>query len=83
MGSYAVAKALLVAGADVDHRSSSGNTALAFAAAGGFFSIVDVLVSNGADVTLRDGRGNTALHLARNRDAIELLVESGVSVNAK
>jgi len=56
-----VARALINAGADLDHQNYQGSTALISAA---FFcrtEIVEALLDNGADKTLRNNYGHTAL----------------------
>ena len=55
---------LNVAVADLDARTSTGRTALHFAAATGLIPFIELLVVNGASVFPLDKYGDTPLHLA-------------------
>lgn len=56
----------LVGFADINHQTTSGNTALMRAAANGDAKMVSWLIRNNADVNIRNQRGNTALMEAVN-----------------
>lgn len=83
LGRYEVVAALVVAGAHLNRQDRAGSCALFVAVFGGYLSIVDLLIGNGADATITDRADNTALHLARDSDAVNLLVDSGASVEAR
>lgn len=83
LGCYDVVAALVVAGAHLDRQNRMGSCALLVSVFRGFLSVAELLVGNGADVTVTDGADNTALHLARDSDAVNLLVDRGVSVEAR
>jgi len=55
----------LAAGADVNAVNRAGDTAIHFAAAMGFDSVVQLLADKGADVNVKNKRGLTPLALAR------------------
>ncbi len=58
------AKALLAAGAEVNARDSSGQTALHGAATWGWNDLVRTLVASNADLMAKDARGRTAADIA-------------------
>ena len=60
-GQTEVAKALIEAGADVDHRNNDGSTALLTAALFCRTEIVEALLDAGADRSIRNNAGSTAL----------------------
>jgi hypothetical protein len=60
------ARILLKAGADVNHQSNSGDTALIYATRNGQFETTRVLLEAGADVDLKNAKGETALSLAKS-----------------
>jgi len=55
----------LAAGADVNAVNRAGDTAIHFAAAMGFDSVVQLLADKGANVNVKNKRGLTPLALAR------------------
>jgi hypothetical protein len=70
----------LECGADVNHTSRSGSTALMAAAAGGQRAVVALLIHLGADVRATNARGMTALLYAGSRkdaETAELLIHLG------
>lgn len=83
LGCYDVVAALVVAGAQLNRQNRVGSCALLVAVFGGYLSVAELLVMNGADVTVTDRTDNTALHLARDSNAVNLLVDSGLSVEAR
>ena len=76
---------LVVAGADVNLRESSGMTPLHFAAANVDCNSVEHLLANGADPTIADKHGNTPLWTAvfnckgRYYDIVKLLIVGGAA----
>jgi ankyrin repeat domain-containing protein 17 len=78
-----VVQALLASGADVNAKTSYGNSALTFACAHGFLEIVQTLLANGADVNdpreppLQAAAGNGHLEVVR------ALLAKSAEVNAK
>jgi len=67
-----IARALIKAGADIEARDSSGNTALGEAAAQGHVSVTKLLVSAGAKVNVRGRRGKTPIDVAREEGHLEV-----------
>ena len=89
-GDVALIKTLLEAGADVDVKTSDGETALILAVSpevwGETDEAVKALLEAGADVDARDSDGVTALILAVWREtdeAVKALLEAGADVDAK
>ncbi len=73
-------------GADVNERSSLGNTPLMHAAKRNAPYVVKFLLESGADVNAKNKKAWTALLFAaayNTGDVVELLLESGANVNAK
>jgi len=66
-GHAIIGRALLRAGARVNHQNNYGDTALIVASAGGELSMVKELIRAGANVNLRDEDGHTALYYAETR----------------
>lgn len=64
-GHFAIAKRLLVAGADPNLRNSSEQTAIMMSALFDRREIIDLLLSMGADIDAVDAAGNDAASLAR------------------
>ncbi len=77
---------LLDAGANPDATTSTGVTALHFAAGAGQTQAVRALVAAGVDVDAREGAmGQTPLIFAANEgrtDAVQVLIDAGAEVNA-
>lgn len=74
MGSTAVIKALLVAGADPNVRDPAcGLTVMHDAAREGFVDSVRVLADHGADANIVDEQGNLPLHLAARKGHLEVI----------
>ncbi len=63
-GHSGVVRLLLNAGAEVDHQSKFGSSALILSAANGYDEIVAILLENGANSNLRKRNGKTALMMA-------------------
>ena len=79
-GHYERARALVVAGADVNVTNAFGDTALIAAARHGNDAIVDLLLRHGADANCEDRDGDTALNIARHyghEKTAMLLIEHG------
>jgi ankyrin repeat protein len=77
-----IARTLLQTHCDVNATNNAGETALAFAALFGRFSLFDDLIAHGADPDHADARGNTALatvHAQGNLAAIEALRKVGAT----
>ena len=75
---------LIAMGANVNHASNEGLTALIHAAYNGHTDNVNALLEHGADVNCASNNGNTALiHAAYNRhtDNVNALLEHGANVN--
>jgi tRNA A-37 threonylcarbamoyl transferase component Bud32 len=83
-GDIAAVDALLVAGAPVDQRDKSGETALMKAAFRGDNAMVTLLLNKGADVNVANPDGNTALDYAAahgHETIIAALKGHGASTN--
>ncbi|HEX6650721.1 MAG TPA: ankyrin repeat domain-containing protein [Pyrinomonadaceae bacterium] len=68
--------ALLASGADVNERTSGGQTALILAVIFGHTNLVQLLINAGADAQLRDNLGLNAIEWAKrrgSREALEIL----------
>jgi ankyrin repeat protein len=79
-------KELLAAGADVNARSSSGETPLHNAAYSGNVALMELLLASGADVNAKERSGATPLHVAAQRgymEVAEVLLAHKASVDAK
>jgi len=63
-----IAMKLIEAGADVKEKSSSGWTALHYAAYRGYFHLAKALVEHGADINALDDRGNKPESLAKQNE---------------
>ena len=63
-------------GADLNHQSSWGNTALILASMWGHTEVVRFLLSKGADTSLKNKDGNTALKEAKNPEIRRLLTDA-------
>lgn len=80
-----VARLLISSGANTNLRSSSGLTALHYAADAGSSKIVELLISHGAKVTVADNDGLTALHRSArcgHENTTKLLLAQKVDLNA-
>ncbi|KAG9411464.1 hypothetical protein AC1031_017099 [Aphanomyces cochlioides] len=67
LGCLDIVQQCLAAGANVDHVSANGATALMYAAKAGFTAITQVLLDARANVHVVDNRGETAIKLAVRR----------------
>ncbi|RJF95635.1 protein kinase domain-containing protein [Noviherbaspirillum saxi] len=83
-GNVEVIKALIAAGAVVDHRDEGGNTPLMSAAVQGYILAVEALIAAGADVNRRSNAGLTPLRYAtgysdnpRHPDVVSILKTAG------
>jgi ankyrin repeat protein len=86
-GDIQEAKALVAAGADVNHIDSAGETPLHGAAASGEIEMVRYLLSQGArvDIAAKETRGFTPLHWASgwgNLKTVRVLVDAGAAIEA-
>lgn len=59
-------KTLIKAGANVNHQSKDGSTALIFAATNSRYDLVKILLKKGADAKLKNHSGYIALNYARS-----------------
>jgi len=86
VGNEMMTRNLLLAGASVQERTLSGQTALHLAAESDNFAIASVLLSNGIDFSAVDERGNNALHVAVKEGHVAtariLLTESRVDAES-
>jgi len=73
-----LAKPIMRASAKVDHKDSSGTTALMYAAARGDYQMVTVLLEGNADADQRNRDGQSAFDFARNATMRGLLVRKMV-----
>ena len=79
-------KCLIEAGADVNAKGDSGETALMYASIFGRKETVEVLIDAGADVNTKNKAEWTALMVATvfgHKEAVEILIEKGADVNAR
>ena len=84
MGDVKTVQALLEKGADVNHQSKDGFTALSWASRVGGAAVVQILLENGAQVDLQDKDGWTALMMASREGhaaVVQALVEKGANVD--
>ena len=85
-GGYAdIVKLLIDHGANVNAKSSVGNTALTYACCGGYEDVVKILLDAGADVEHQNENGHTPLmeaascgHVGEYRNANSLIVCMGM-----
>ena len=85
-GHLDVCEYLLKQGADPNHKTQMGDTALHHASETDQYLIVKLLLENRADPNLRQNDGETALHLAcqkGNVDIVQLLIECGADPNVQ
>ena len=72
-GDESAVKALLARGADVNEKTSGGQTALILAVIFGHTKLVELLIRAGADAHLRDNLGLNAIEWAQRRGLTEAL----------
>ena len=80
-GRVATAKKAIKAGAGIENRLWSSQTALLLAAANGQAYMVALLIENGANCYARDKRGHTVMQnaiLSRSAPTVQLLVDHGM-----
>ena len=81
------ARALIVAGCDVNAADADGYTPLHMAAMRPYDSyapLVELFIQNGADINARENIfGVTPLHIASNVPAARLLLAAGADINAR
>jgi ankyrin repeat protein len=89
-GELAFVRALLDAGADVNHRSADGTTPLHRAAKHAPPEVVHLLLDRGADLRSFDDKGETALHRVvyadddpRRLAKMRLLIDAGLELHAR
>ena len=83
-GHHDLVKALIKAGADVNHRTGSGRSALMRTATRGHALCVSALLGAGADVNITDSYQETALVCAAvngHADCLRSLIRAGTDVN--
>ena len=71
-GEAGIAQLLLDHGAKVDELDGPGQTALMFAAEGGYKEVVEILLAADADLSIEDRNGETALDKAVNQNHFEV-----------
>ncbi len=84
-GHTEIADLLIAAGANVNFKTSEGQTPLAAACANGHIETARLLLAHGADIKARTDAGKTPLNLAAAAGQLELvrmLVEKGADVHA-
>ena len=77
---------LISKGADINHKTNSGTTALHFATQKKNTALVKFLVDNGANINLPDADGYTVLHYAvhqKNTALVKFLVGKGADINIR
>lgn len=82
-GLYLVVKYLLEHGAKVNYATKYGDTALMYAAAGGYIDIMDILIKYSANVNKHNNMLTTPLMFAVSRnktEAVRLLIKSGADL---
>ena len=85
-GKEAAAKAMILAGADVNIRNDNNDAPLPLAIEGGHAGIVENLLIGGANHAERGSSGDYPIHLAARRgngDVVLALVQKGVDVNCR
>ena len=85
-GYIAVAKLLLIRGANIEAADIDGNTPLLIVAQKGNVEMFKLLLEKGADVNAQDKCRKTPIHLAARNGNVEmfkLLLEKGADVNAQ
>lgn len=83
-GQSATVEFLLGLGANSNHHSNGGRTALMLAASKGFYHVVRILVSDGANINDVDQYGNTALMYATHQDhalVVQELIRNGANLS--
>lgn len=83
-GQSSTVEFLLSLGANSNHRSNGGRTALMLAASKGFYHVVRILVSDGANLNDIDQYGNTALMYASHQDhalVVQELIKNGADLS--
>lgn len=78
-------KALVAAGAKLDAREATGDTALVRAVRHGAYEAVILLLDSGADINIGDNSGNTPLHHAAqmgNANLVNMLLDRGANPRA-
>lgn len=80
---YKLIKLLLEIGADVNLKDGDGNTPLFYVLDDINLDAAELLLKNGADVNIQGRIGQTPLFIARSKDAVNLLIQYKVSVNAR
>ena len=80
-----IGELLIKNGADVNHTTPQGFTALILASAGGREKLLKTLLDKGADVKAADSRGNTALIWAvrriRKPSVVDMLIKRGANIH--
>lgn len=81
-GSLDLCLSVVDEGVNIDTKSSLGDTALHWAARGGFQACIEGLVQKGANVNAQNNQGDTPLHLAAFKNHLEAcrsLVKAGAN----
>jgi len=71
-------------GADLNERSSAGDTALHYAARYGHKEVAELLIAKGADVNARNKNNDTPAHIALwedNKETLDLLIAKGAKLS--
>ena len=81
-GHLGISQKIIAAGADLNAKDASGNTALMGVCFKGYVEVAKLLIDEGADVNVQNFNGATALIYAatfNQKELVELLLERGAN----
>jgi len=84
VGDYKSAQSLVEAGADLNYKDKSNNTALIYACSNGFFKIAKLLIDSEADIYLKNDTNYDPLTLAckyGHLEIVKLLLDNYADIN--